>query len=260
MANKTSGNQGSSGEADGSAPRVSRKVIGKTSAPYERKAEDGGEEKKPASEGQSTDQGEKGEKAEAAAGDTGKLEATKNPGKDARRDQAGRKDSKDGTRAAETPAAPAATAAPAAPATTAAPAAASETPAAASSEPAGVPPAAPPRPAPAGDFAPPPDLDATAEFAELIPPRFIQNWDPNTPAPAPAKAPPGDSRSFRRRQDGVEEFVLIYRAQTFLVRRTGRVGVLGTWTMTEYPHVGAAAHAYAQQCSELSAAGFRDLR
>jgi hypothetical protein len=256
MANKTPGNQGSSGEADGSAPRVSRKVIGKASAPYERKAEDGGEEKKPASEGQPPEQGEK---AEAAAGDTGKFEATKSAGKDARKDQGGRKDSRDGARPAETPAATATPAAPAAPATTAAPAAASETPAAAS-EPASVPPAAPPRPAPAGDFAPPPDLDTTAEFAELIPPRFIQNWDPNTPAPAPAKAPPGDSRSFRRRQDGVEEFVLIYRAQTFLVRRSGRVGVLGTWTMTEYPHVGAAAHAYAQQCSELSAAGFRDLR
>jgi hypothetical protein len=247
MANKTSGNQGSSGEAGGSTPRVSRKVIGKTSAPYERKAEEGGEEKKPASEGQPADQGEK---AEAAAGDTGKLEAAKN----ARKDPGARKDSKDATRAAETPAATAA------PATTAAPAAASEPPAAATPEPASVAPASPPRPAPAGDFAPPPDLDPTAEFAELLPPRFIQNWDPNAPAPAPAKAPPGDSRSFRRRKDGVEEFVLIYRAQTFLVQRSGRVGVLGTWTMTEYPHVGAAAHAYAQQCSELSAAGFRDLR
>lgn len=249
MANKTSGNQGASGEADGSAPRVSRKVIGKNSAPYERKAEEGGE--KPASEGQPPDQGEKGEKAEAATGDTGKFEATKNAGKGAR------KESKDGTRAAETPAA---TAAPTATAPTTAPAAASEPPAAASPEPASVPPAAPPRPAPAGDFEAPPDFDPTAEFAELVPPRYIQNWDPNTPAPPPAKAPPGDSRSFRRRNDGGDEFVLIYRAQTFLVRRSGRVGVLGTWTKTEYPHVGAAAHAYAQQCSELTAAGFRDLR
>jgi hypothetical protein len=246
MANKTSGNQGSSGDAEGSAPRVSRKMIGKTSAPYERKAEEGGEEKKPAGEGQPADQGEK---AEAAAGDTGKHEA-RNAGKDARKDQGARKESRDAARAPETPAAPAA------------PAAASAPPAAAEPEPASVPPATPPRPAPApaGDFAAPPELDASAEFAELLPPRFIQNWDPSTPAPPPAKAPPGDSRSFRRRSEAGEEFVLIYRAQTFLVRRAGRVGVLGTWTFTDYPHVGAAAHAYAQQCSELSAAGFRDLR
>lgn len=236
MANKTSGNQGSSGEADSSAPRVSRKVIGKTSAPYERKAEEGGGEKKPATEGQPAEQGEK---AEAAAGDAGKQDT----GKAARKDSGARKDSRDAARAAEAPAA-------AAPAAAAAPEAAS------------VPPASPPRPTPPppSEFPPPPELDPTAEFAELLPPRYIQKWDPNTPAPPPAKAPPGDSRSFRRRTEAGEEFVLIYRAQTFLIRRAGKVGVLGTFTITDYPHVGAAAHAYAQQCSELSAAGFRDLR
>lgn len=243
MAKKTSGNQGS-GEADDRVPSVSRKVIAKTSAPYERKTEDGGAEK--------AGEGDKAETA-ATAGDAGKSEPVKT-GKHARREPA---------RAAEAPATAAETAAaaasapPAAPTTESAPAAAETPP-----EPGSAPVVTPPRPAQtvAGDYADPPELDASAEFAELLPPRFIQKWDPNTPAPPPAKAPPGDSRSFRRRGESGEEFVLIYRAQTFLIRRAGRVGVLGTWTITDYPHVGAAAHAYAQQCSELTAAGFRDLR
>lgn len=248
MAKKTSGNQGSSGEAGDRVPSVSRKVIAKASAPYERKTEEGGAEK--ASEGQPASPGEKGEAvASAAAQDAGKPDAVK-MGKDARKEQAGRKEARD-QRAPETPVAAEEPAAPAA----------SASPADAATQPASPAPAAPrPAAAPASEYAPPPELDAAAEFAELLPPRFIQSWDPSTPAPPPAKAPPGDSRSFRRRSDGVEEFVLIYRIQTFLVRRAGRVGVLGTWTITEYPHVGSAAHAYAQQCSELTAAGFRDLR
>jgi hypothetical protein len=30
--------------------------------------------------------------------------------------------------------------------------------------------------------------------------------------------------------------------------------------MVEYPHIGAAAHAYAKECSDLTSAGYRDLR
>jgi hypothetical protein len=253
MAKKTSGHQGSSGEAD--VPSVSRKVIAKPSAPYERKAEEGGAEK--ASEGQpaSPASGDKsGAAASAAAPDAGKPEPVKTG-------KGGRKEGKEAPRAPETTTAEAAPAA-SAPAAPAAAVAAEPAPAAAAPEQASPAPVTPPRPAPApaGDFAAPPELDAAAEFAELLPPRFIQKWDPSTPAPPPAKAPPGDSRSFRRRTEAGEEFVLIYRSQTFLIRRSGRVGVLGTWTITDYPHVGAAAHAYAQQCSELTAAGFRDLR
>ena len=115
-------------------------------------------------------------------------------------------------------------------------------------------------PASAPEQPPLPEVDPAAEVEVLLKPREIQPWDPATPAAPPRRAPAGDSRSFRRFDDGAEEFVLIYRISTFLIRRAGRVGVMGTWTVTEYPHIGSAAHAYAQQCSDLTHAGFRDLR
>jgi hypothetical protein len=255
MANKTPANQGSSGDhREPQTPRVSRKVIGKDSAPYERKAgAEGGEEKKPGSDGgQAADQGQPEDKpatetvaSQEAAADGGKGEPAKAAGsrKDARRE------AKTAERAEAAPATPAAEAAPeaqAAPEPAAAPAPQS--------------PQAAPAAAPTSEHAPLPQRDPAAEIEPLLKPRDIQRWDPEMPAPPPAKAPPGDSRSFRRRSEGVDEFVLIYRSGSFLIRRAGRVGVMGTWTVTEYPHIGSAAHAYAQACSELVGAGFRDLR
>lgn len=114
-------------------------------------------------------------------------------------------------------------------------------------------------PAPAG-FDEAPELDADAVFAELLPPEAIGTWDPDAEAPPPGKAPPGDSRSFRRSGADGDEFVLIYRSDSYLITRRGPVGRMGTWTVTEYPFVGSAAHAYAQECSDLTGAGFRDLR
>ena len=98
------------------------------------------------------------------------------------------------------------------------------------------------------------------EFAQLLPPGAIDQGEADSPAHPPGKAPPGDSRSFRRIHGGAEEFVLIYRHNSFLITRAGPVGKQGTWTIVEYPDIGSAAHAYAQECSELTGAGYRDLR
>ncbi len=112
---------------------------------------------------------------------------------------------------------------------------------------------------PSSGYDPTPVLEEN-EFAVCPPPSAIGNWDPNASAPPPGKAHPGDARSFRRKGSGGEEFVLIYRNESFLIVRAGQVGTLGTWTVIEYPHIGSAAHAYAQKCSEFTDAGFRDLR
>jgi hypothetical protein len=248
MANKTSANQGSSGEQERGAPRVSRKVIGNSSAPYERKVgADGGEEKKPGSEGEQAAAAEPGAQAAGQpAPDAASAEAAPDQGKGEPARAATRKESAPRREARASEQAPAAEPAAAAPgAETAAP------------------PAAEPVPAPAAaasEQAPVPVATPAAELEVLLRPREIESWDPGTPAAPPGKAPPGDSRSFRRRHEGTEEFVLIYRSGTFLIRRAGRVGVMGTWTVIEYPHIGSAAHAYAQQCSDLVHAGFRDLR
>ncbi len=111
-------------------------------------------------------------------------------------------------------------------------------------------PAPAPAPAPAGDSGEP-------EFAEM--PRHNQidtARAPESPASPPGIAPPGDSRSLRRGND----FVLIYRDASYLITRAGTVGTEGRWEVVEYPSQGAAAHAYAMKCSELSGEGFRDLR
>lgn len=250
MANKTSAKQGSSGEQERGAPRVSRKVIGKGSAPYERKTgAEGGEEKKPGSDGEQT-AAEGGAVESKLAADTATSETAADPGKSepsrasARKDAASRREARATDRAEPAPAVEPAPAEEPAAAATEAQATAT-----------GAAEAAPAAPAPTVPQAEPED-----EFEALLKPKNIQPGDPDAPAPPPRKAPPGDSRSFRRYQDGVEEFVLIYRSGSFLIRRAGRVGVMGTWTITEYPHIGAAAHAYAQQCSDLVHAGFRDLR
>jgi hypothetical protein len=96
-------------------------------------------------------------------------------------------------------------------------------------------------------------------YASLLPPEEITPGDPEADAPAPGPAPPGDSRSFRRRSRGVEEFFLIYRSGNHLISRSGVIGKNGTWRVVEYPNIGSAAHAYAQECSELTGRGFRDL-
>lgn len=120
-------------------------------------------------------------------------------------------------------------------------------------EPAGAPAEAPEAPAPPEAGPPEPS------YATLPAPSEIEPGDPETDAPPPGPAPPGDSRSFRRQSGGVEEFCLIYRRDNFLVTRSGVVGKNGTWNIVEYPSVGAAAHAYAQECSELAGRGFYDL-
>ena len=97
-------------------------------------------------------------------------------------------------------------------------------------------------------------------YERLLAPKDIHPGDPDANAPPPGRAPRGDSRSFRRLSDETEEFCLIYRSNSFLVTRRGPVGKQGTWDIVEYPSIGAAAHAYALKCSELSGEGFRDLR
>jgi hypothetical protein len=113
-----------------------------------------------------------------------------------------------------------------------------------------------PEPAPAAPAA------ATAEpvYAELPRARDIDtDVSPDSPAPAPGIAPPGDSRSFRRTGPSGEEFLLIYREHSHLITRSGIVGKHGTWSIVDYPNQGSAANAYAHKCSEYAADGFDDL-
>ncbi len=98
------------------------------------------------------------------------------------------------------------------------------------------------------------------KLAELIPAKHLSPKDPDSETPPPGIAPPGDSRSLRREREGVEEFVLIYRNDANIIRRQGVVGKEGRWNCVQYPTLGAAAHAYAQECSELTGQGYRDLR
>jgi hypothetical protein len=135
-------------------------------------------------------------------------------------------------------------------------------------------PAPPPAPAPVAPApapAPPPAVTAPAPVAaatdELGPiyeplpkPKDIPVEDPESAAPPPGLVPRGDSRSMRRGAGAAEEFLLIYRFQSFLVSRTGTVGKRGRWKVVEYPTVGHASHAYAQECSRLLGQGFADFR
>ncbi|MBE7450388.1 MAG: hypothetical protein HS111_16255 [Kofleriaceae bacterium] len=42
--------------------------------------------------------------------------------------------------------------------------------------------------------------------------------------------------------------------------RAGKLGRQGTWTVREYPSVGAAARAYAEECSRWTHDGYHDHR
>src|SRR5690606_36637372 len=54
-------------------------------------------------------------------------------------------------------------------------------------------------------ISPPPAVELSMpdeEWAELLPPVAVPVGDPDSPASPPGKAPPGDSRSFRRFSEG----------------------------------------------------------
>jgi hypothetical protein len=116
----------------------------------------------------------------------------------------------------------------------------------------------------AAEIAEPPATAAAAagpEPATLLRPELIdRSIAPSTPAPPPGVAPAGDARSLRRTRDGTAEFCLIYRLRSLLIRRQGVVGTMGEWTITDYPSLGSASHAYAQECSDLTGDGFIDIR
>lgn len=97
-------------------------------------------------------------------------------------------------------------------------------------------------------------------YEPLPKPRDITYEDPSSPAPPPGPVPRGDSRSMRRHGDAGEEFILIYRAMNAVISRSGLVGKRGTWKVVEYPTMGHASHAYAQECSRLVGQGFTDFR
>lgn len=105
--------------------------------------------------------------------------------------------------------------------------------------------------------APPPlTLGAVENPAHMPGPREIPGGEPGDPAPAPGTVPPGDSRSLRREN----EFVLIYRVQTFVITRTGTVGTRGQWRVVEYPTSSSASHSYAKEASRFVSEGFSDYR
>ena len=122
-----------------------------------------------------------------------------------------------------------------------------------------------PEPAPAPAPAPKPAPVAADEpigpiYEPLLKPKEIPVEDPEAAAPPPGVAPRGDSRSMRRAAAGGDEFILIYRFQTFVIQRAGVVGKRGRWKVVEYPTMGHASHAYAQECSRLTMQGFTDHR
>lgn len=105
--------------------------------------------------------------------------------------------------------------------------------------------------------APPPlTLGAVENPAHMPGPREIPSGEPNDPAPAPGHVPRGDSRSLRRGN----EFALIYRVQTFVISRLGKIGTRGQWRVVEYPTSSAASHAYAKEASRFVSEGFSDYR
>jgi len=91
-------------------------------------------------------------------------------------------------------------------------------------------------------------------------PRYIPAGNPADPAPPPGLVPPGDSRSFRRRDAAGESFALIYRVGTFVISRFGTVGTRGQWRVVEYPTSSSASHSYAKECSRFVTEGFSDYR
>ena len=115
-------------------------------------------------------------------------------------------------------------------------------------------------PAPAPPAPPPPVEDIGPIYEPLPKPKEIRHDDPDAAAPPPGLVPRGDSRSMRRGAGGSEEFVLLYRYQTFVISRAGVVGKRGVWKVVEYPTMGHASHAYAQECSRLATLGYTDFR
>lgn len=101
-----------------------------------------------------------------------------------------------------------------------------------------------------------PGAEAAAAPTWLPGARDVPTGDASTAAAAPGAVPRGDSRSLRKG----DEFALVYRKQTFVITRTGTVGMQGTWRVVEYPTLGAASNAYAHQCSRFVADGFSDYR
>jgi hypothetical protein len=121
-------------------------------------------------------------------------------------------------------------------------------------------PAAETKPAPAAEAKPvPATADGDEEAVEaLIDPEELPTDAPDSPAPPPGRAPAGDARSFRRDYPSPGEFAFVYRSGTYLIVRAGKVGRQGTWNRVEYPSIGAAAHAYADECSRWVEQGYRD--
>lgn len=253
MATKKRASKGSSsgkGEAQPATKTkrasTSRKTIRKTTAAYARRVEDDDDKEDKGGSGKKASAG-KGTSEKGAARASAKDPAPdKTPAKDAAPDKASAKDASKSPAKSD-------------PAGSADPPAKKPEPAAAP-EPAKAPePAEQSRPA-ASEPASPSMMVPAAEFAELLPPMLVSGRDPDAAAHPPGKAPPGDSRSFRRVGDAGAEFVLIYRHYSNLIVRAGAVGKEGTWTVTEYPNGASAATAYAHKCSELTGAGYRDLR
>jgi len=103
------------------------------------------------------------------------------------------------------------------------------------------------------------DAGAAEDPTRMPGPREIPPGNPDEPAPPPGFVPPGDSRSLRRRTDA-HEFALIYRVQTHVIVRFGKVGTRGQWRVVEYPTSASASHAYAKECSRFVSDGFSDYR
>jgi len=103
------------------------------------------------------------------------------------------------------------------------------------------------------------DAGAAEDPTRMPGPREIALGNPDEPAPPPGFVPRGDSRSLRRSTD-VHEFALIYRVQTHVITRFGKVGTRGQWRVVEYPTSASASHAYAKECSRFVSEGFSDYR
>jgi len=113
-----------------------------------------------------------------------------------------------------------------------------------------------PPPMPRTTAPPPLSFGAVEDPTHMPGPREIPSGDPEDPAPAPGRVPPGDSRSLRRG----DEFALVYRIGTYVISRFGTVGQRGIWRVVEYPTSASAAHSYAKECSRFVSDGFSDYR
>lgn len=103
----------------------------------------------------------------------------------------------------------------------------------------------------------PPVMPGSVEDPTFMPGlRDVPNGPPGDPALPPGRVPSGDSRSLRKGN----EFALVYRMQTAVIRRTGVVGNAGQWRVVEYPTSASASNAYAKEVSRFVAEGFSDYR